>query len=199
MFNESTDIEQELNKELAGVGQASSSKRFLDMLHDRFGANDWVVVKNPMRAKTGWIYSDPDPKKTIVRQVDSATQHVAHAKPEMKTLGPGQTIKLQGWEAYIALTRMWKQYAQTEFAGEQMSAHMINPDNRVAFINKAYLGIYDPNAEAQSSPKEETVEKPVEESHEKEKTVEKKPAPKSQKKDTKKTTGSKDDLGFAEE
>lgn len=189
------NIERELESQLSQSGVKTGSKRFLDMLHDLFEPEDDVVIYNPFNKKIGWIYS----RKTTIQQVDKETQRAYHERPQIRTLEPKTQVVIRGWEAYIALTRTWKQYAQETFAGESMSAKMKSTANKQAFIDMVYKGKYDPNAELEA---EEEVPTPTEA------PVEEKPAPKETKAEekpkapAKKTSAKKEDkkdLNFAEE
>lgn len=189
------NIEQELQSQLSQSGVKTGSKRFLDMLHDLFEPEDDVVIYNPFNKKIGWIYS----RKTTIQQVDKETQRAYHEKPQIRTLEPKAQVVIRGWEAYIALTRTWKQYVQEKFAGENMAAKMKSSAEKKAFIDMVYKGKYDPNAELGA---EAEVPAPTEA------PAEEKPAPKETKTEekpkasAKKTSAKKEDkkdLNFAEE
>lgn len=189
------NIEQELESQLSQSGVKTGSKRFLDMLHDLFEPEDDVVIYNPFNKKIGWIYS----RKTTIQQIDRETQRAYHERPQIRTLEPKKQVVIRGWEAYIALTRIWKQYAQETFAGESMSAKMKSTAKKQEFIDMVYKGKFDPNAELEA---EEEVPTPTEA------PAEEKPAPKEDKAEEKpKATAKKapakkedkKDLNFAEE
>lgn len=178
------NIEQELQSQLSQSGVKTGSKRFLDMLHDLFEPEDDVVIYNPFNKKIGWIYS----RKTTIQQIDRETQRAYHERPQIRTLEPKTQVVIRGWEAYIALTRTWKQYAQETFAGESMSAKMKSTANKQKFIDMVYKGKFDPNAELEA---EEEVPTPTEA-----------PAEEKPKAPAKKTSAKKEDkkdLNFAEE
>lgn len=136
---------------LAGsVGASGAAKTMREFLSDYFTGSDLVTITNPMSYDTGWVFADP--KKERIEQPDKSTRRVYHAQREAKVLKPGQTITVPGWQAFIALDRMWKQYAQIQ--GGNVGVAMTSPVEMVAFVDKAYMGIFDPN-------EQKVVKKPV--------------------------------------
>ena len=128
---------------LAGSVDASgATKTVREFLDDYFTGSDLVTITNPMSYDTGWVFADP--KSERVEQPDKNTRRVYHAERQAKVLKPGQSITIPGWQAYIALDRMWKDYAQREHAGS-VGITLSSPVEMAAFIDKAYLGIFDPN------------------------------------------------------
>lgn len=188
------NIEQELESQLSQSGVKTGSKRFLDMLHDLFEPEDDVVIYNPFNKKIGWIYS----RKTTIQQIDRETQRAYHEKPQIRTLEPKTQVVIRGWEAYIALTRTWKQYVQEKFAGENMAAKMKSVAEKNAFIDMVYKGKFDPNSVEAEEEAQTPTEAPVEEKPApKEDKAEEKPKAPAKKAPAKKED--KKDLNFAEE
>ena len=139
---------EDLIREATGtVNSAGTMREFLD---DYFTGSDLVTIKNILSVDTGWVFADP--KKERIEQPDKSTRRVYHAQREAKVLKPGQTITVPGWQAFIALDRMWKQYAQIQ--GGNVGVAMTSPVEMVAFVDKAYMGIFDPN-------EQKVVKKPV--------------------------------------
>lgn len=119
-----------------------SKKLMVDLLHDRFGADDLVKIKNFTNFKTGWVYSD---RRTLrVEQPNEYTRRVYQGDQKVRVLNPGDDVIVAGWEAYVGLVRFYKQYVATEF-GSKMSVMMNSPESQKEFIDKAFVGIYDPN------------------------------------------------------
>ena len=119
-----------------------SKKLMVDLLHDKFGADDLVKIKNFTKRKTGWVYSD---HKTLrVEQPNEFTRRVWQGAQKVRVLEPGQTVIVPGWEAYVGLVRFYKQYIAEEFSGK-MSVMMNSPVEQQRFIDMAFAGIYDPN------------------------------------------------------
>lgn len=119
-----------------------SKKLMVDPLHDKFGADDLVKVKNFTNFKTGWVYSD---RRTLrVEQPNEYTRRVYQGEQKVRVLNPGDIVIVPGWEAYVGLVRFYKQYVATEF-GSKMSVMMNSPESQKEFIDKAFAGIYDPN------------------------------------------------------
>lgn len=106
-----------------------------------FDGSDLVTIKNVLGHDTGWVYADP--KKERVEQPDTATRRVTYGDPEAKILKNGESITIPGWQAYIALERMFKEYAQEQ--GTSMGIIMSSEIEQEKFLEKAYIGIFDPN------------------------------------------------------
>lgn len=137
-----TDLNPEdLIKDSTNV--TSSAKSMREYLDDIFSGSDLVTIKNFMDTDTGWVFADP--KKERIEQPDKSTRRVYHPDREAKVLKPGQTITIPGWQAYVALNRMWKHYAQLQ--GSQTGATLLSTLEMSRFIEKAYLGIFDPNSQ----------------------------------------------------
>ena len=142
MATDNKDFEAQL---LAGSTPSTadgSKKLMVDLLHDKFGADDLVKIKNFTKRKTGWVYSDQRTLK--VEQPNEFTRRVWQGKQKVRVLEPGQVVIVPGWEAYIGLVRFFKQYVSEEFSGK-MSVMMNSPQAQSEFIEKAYMGLYDPN------------------------------------------------------
>ena len=119
-----------------------SKKLMVDLLHDKFGADDLVKVKNFTKRKTGWVYSD---QRTLrVEQPNEFTRRVWQGQQKVRVLEPGQTVIVPGWEAYVGMVRFYKQYIAEEFSGK-MGVMMNSPVEQQKFIDQAFAGIYDPN------------------------------------------------------
>ena len=119
-----------------------SKKLMVDLLHDKFGADDLVKVKNFTKHKTGWVYSD---QRTLrVEQPNEFTRRVWQGQQKVRVLEPGQTVIVPGWEAYVGMVRFYKQYIAEEFSGK-MGVMMNSPVEQQKFIDQAFAGIYDPN------------------------------------------------------
>lgn len=142
------EFEQQL---LAGSNATTtdgSKKLMVDLLHEKFAADDLVKIKNFTKNKTGWVYSDRKPKDQggtfVIEQPNEFTRRVWQGEQKVRTLNPGQTVVVPGWEAYVGLVRFYKQYVQEEFT-KDMAVMMNSPESQAEFISKAYLGVYDPN------------------------------------------------------
>ena len=119
-----------------------SKKLMVDLLHDKFGADDLVKIKNFTKRKTGWVYSD---QRTLrVEQPNEFTRRVWQGQQKVRVLDPGQTVIVPGWEAYVGMVRFYKQYIAEEFSGK-MGVMMNSPVEQQKFIEQAFAGIYDPN------------------------------------------------------
>lgn len=124
-------------------GGAGGRMTIDELLHTYFAPTDLVTVKNPFGFNTGWVYSDP--KDIKIEQPSPETRRVYGIGREFaktRILHSGESVVLQGWEAYVGLTRFFKQWAQTTYGAGDMN----NPARFREFMGKAYGGIYDPNA-----------------------------------------------------
>ena len=81
-----------------------------EKLHSMFRRNDLVRIKNIDDKPSGYVFVNPDDE--LVERPDKATRRVTPGKPQAVVLQSGETKVVPGWQAYIALDRMWKEYAQ---------------------------------------------------------------------------------------
>lgn len=140
-------------------GGAGGRMTIDELLHTYFAPTDLVTVKNPFDFDTGWVYSDP--KDITIEQPSPETRRVYGIGREFaktRILHAGESVVLQGWEAYVGLTRFFKQWAQTTYGAGDMN----NPARFREFMNKAYGGIYDPNATNRPIQNEETARQALE-------------------------------------
>ena len=143
-----TNFEEQL---LAGSSPSAtdgSKKLMVDLLHERFGADELVKIKNFTKKKTGWVYSDRKPVEQggtfKVEQPNEFTRRVWQGEQKVRVLNPGQTVIVPGWEAYVGLVRFYKQYIGEEYSGK-MGVMMNSPKDQLDFVSKAFVGVYDPN------------------------------------------------------
>lgn len=134
------DLESQLLQGARGV--QNNTENMLERLAKMFSATDLVTVKNVLPDPFGWVYTDP--KETVVTQPDSATRRVEYGKPKARTLDPGATKTIPGWEAYIALERMWKTYAQLDLS--KISYTLTSSEEMTKFLSEAYQGTFDPDS-----------------------------------------------------
>lgn len=138
-------IEEQLqNQLLDGVqGKVKQPGRLREQLRDIFEPNDYVTIKNPFEHLTGWAYVDPAHEN--IERPDKTTRRVIHGRPQTRILQVGESIVIHGWEAYIALDRMFKEYAQKK--GHNLTITLTSQDEIERFLGKAYGGVFDPNAQ----------------------------------------------------
>lgn len=118
-----------------------------ESLHKYFAPTDLVTIKNPFNFDTGWVYSDP--KDIVVEQPSPETRRVygiGRQFQKTRILHAGESVVVQGWEGYVGLTRFFKQWVQMEYSGERLSGAMNNPLVFQKFMEKVFVGIFDPNA-----------------------------------------------------
>ena len=157
-----TNFEEQL---LAGSSPSAtdgSKKLMVDLLHERFGADELVKIKNFTKKKTGWVYSDRKPVEQggtfKVEQPNEFTRRVWQGEQKVRVLNPGQTVIVPGWEAYVGLVRFYKQYIGEEYSGK-MGVMMNSPKEQNDFIDKAFMGVYDPNEPEEEKDVKKEVEK----------------------------------------
>lgn len=155
--NKNTMSDAEFEAQLLAGSQPatydSGKKGMIDLLHNTFGADDLVKIKNFTDETTGWVYSDR--KTTQIEQPNEFTRRVTQGGQKTRVLKPGSVVIVAGWEAYIGVVRFFKQYCQSKGS----VADMNSPKAQKDFLDKAFVGIYDPNKEAEP---EEDVKKEVE-------------------------------------
>ena len=129
-------------------GGAGGRMTIDEVLHTYFDPTDLVRIKNPFEFDTGWAYSDP--KDIVIEQPNAETRRVYGigidkntGKNYQKTrlLHAGESLVLQGWEAYVGLTRFFKQWAMTEHDPQSINDMSLFRK----FMTLVYDGIYDPN------------------------------------------------------
>ena len=134
------DLEASLLQGVRGVENNVDNIR--ERLAKLFTPTDLVKIKNILPTQFGWVYTDP--RETVVEQPDPATRRVSYGEPKARVLQPGETKTITGWEAYIALERMWKEHAQRDLS--RIAQVLQSSIEMTAFIDEAYLGTYDPDA-----------------------------------------------------
>lgn len=135
--------EQQLQEQLLeGVqGSVKQAGKIREQLRSLFEPYDYVTVKNPFERITGWAYVDPATEH--VERPDKTTRRVTHGAPQTRVLKPGEQIVIHGWEAYIAIERMFKEYAQQ--AGNSMTVVISSQVEIDKFIAASFGGVFDPN------------------------------------------------------
>lgn len=125
-------------------------KSVKEMIMDYFRPTDLVKIHNPFKWHTGWAYSHPD--EEVVEQDGSATRRVWPGKPKTRILPAGHSVVIPGWEAYIGVTRFYKQWCQVEHPSK-FGVAINSPVEFAKFMKLVYDGVYDPNAN-QNNPAE---------------------------------------------
>lgn len=136
-------IEQQLQEQLLeGVqGSVKQAGKIRDQLRETFEPYDFVTVINPFDHPTGWAYVDPGDE--VVERPDKTTKRVQHGSPKTRILKAGEKVVIHGWEAYIAIGRMFKEYAQEK--GDGMTVVISSQIEIDKFIGKTFGGVFDPN------------------------------------------------------
>ena len=162
MASDNKDFEAQL---LAGSNPSrtdGSKKLMVDLLHERFGADALVKIKNFTRKKTGWVYSDRTPVDSggtfRIEQPNEFTRRVWQGEQKVRVVEPGKTVIVPGWEAYVGLVRFFKQWVGDEYP-DQLAVRMNSPEAQMEFIEKAFVGLYDPNEPEEEKDVKKEVEK----------------------------------------
>lgn len=134
------DLEAQLLQGARGV--QNNTENMLERLSKMFKSTDLVTIKNPFTTPFGWVYTDPG--ETTVEQPDTVTRRVNFGDPKARTLDAGEQRTIPGWEAYIALERMWKMYAQTD--PSQVAIVLTSKLEMDSFLSSAFVGVFDPNS-----------------------------------------------------
>lgn len=134
------DLEAQLLQGARGV--QNNTENMLERLSKMFKSTDLVTIKNPFKTPFGWVYTDPG--ETTVEQPDTVTRRVNFGAPKARTLEVGESRTIPGWEAYIAIERMWKMHAQTD--PTQVAIVLTSKLEMDAFLNEAFVGVFDPNS-----------------------------------------------------
>lgn len=147
MSNELT-AEQLLQQQLNGNGSSDGVRRlFIERLHSKFRGDDIVTIKNPFDFDTGWVYADP--RDMTITQPDKVTQRIEGIGPgfqKARVLKAGKSIRIPGWEGYIAIDRFFKDWCQRTHQNS-IAASMNSEPLQDEFFSKVYGGVYDPNAD----------------------------------------------------
>ena len=156
--------EQELAEQLLN-GVQTKSQASTDMrenLHDLFKPNDYVIVKNPFNHSTGWVCVNPS--EEVNERPDKISKLTTFGKPKSRVLKVGERVVVHGWEAYVGITRMFKEYAQEK--GGNLQVILSSQLEISSFIDSAYDGIFDPekmlNATNAQTAAQEIKQRPVE-------------------------------------
>lgn len=154
--NDNKDFEAQLLSGSTPSSADGSKKLMIDLLHDKFGADDLVKIKNFTKNKTGWVYSDH--KSLRIEQPNEFTRRVWQGEQKVRVLEPGKTVIVPGWEAYVGLVRFYKQYVAETYPNE-FGVRMNSPKDQLDFVDKAFLGVYDPNKTEEEKDVKAEVEK----------------------------------------
>ena len=134
------DLEASLLQGARGV--QNNTENMLERLSKTFKPIDLVTIRNVLPEPFGWVYTDPS--ETVISQPDSATRRVEFGAPKASSLEVDGTKTIPGWQAYIALERMWKAYAQLDI--EKISFVLTSSQEMDAFLSKAFVGVFDPDS-----------------------------------------------------
>lgn len=134
------DLEASLLQGARGV--QNNTENMLERLAKTFKPIDLVTIRNVLPEPFGWVYTDPS--ETVITQPDSATRRVEFGAPKASSLEVDGTKTIPGWQAYIALERMWKAYAQLDI--EKISFVLTSSQEMDAFLSKAFVGVFDPDS-----------------------------------------------------
>ena len=143
------DFEASLLNGTSADPTEGSKKMMADVLHDFFGADDLVKIRNPFKKMYGWVYADHKSAEQggtyKIEQPNEFTRRVWQGQQKSRALEPGEEIIIPGWEAYVAIVRFYKDWLGKEEASGNVAIYMNSPAKQREFINKVFVGVYDPN------------------------------------------------------
>lgn len=131
-------LQAELMKATVRGGEHKTSKSIREVLRDMFDPTDYVKLKNFLDYPIGWVYTNPKDEK--VEQPSASVRRVTFGQPKSRILKPGEVCVVMGGEAYVAIPRVFKQYAQQNGGLSKMSNSMPLMEE---FISSMYLGKFD--------------------------------------------------------
>lgn len=133
---------QLLNQAKGNIVANDGAKLLTDRLHDLFGADDLVKIKNFTKRNIGWVYCDKT--KTRIEQPNEFTRRVYQGEQKARVVEPGKSIIIPGWEAFVALNRFYEDWATHEKADSKVS-YVLSGVMQEEFLNQAYGGKVDIN------------------------------------------------------
>lgn len=137
------DFEAQLLAQAQGQAVANDGAKLLtDRLHDLFGADDLVKVNNFTKRIIGWVYCDKT--GTHVEQPNEFTRRVTQGPQKARSINPGKSIIVPGWEAFVAFNRFYEDWATHEKADSKVS-YVLSGVMQQEFLDKAFGGIVDIN------------------------------------------------------
>lgn len=133
---------QLLNQARGNIVANDGAKLLTDRLHDLFGADDLVKIKNFTKRNIGWVYCDKT--QTRVEQPNEFTRRVWQGEQKARVVQPGKSIIIPGWEAFVALNRFYEDWATHEKADSKVS-YVLSGTMQEEFLSLAYGGKVDIN------------------------------------------------------
>lgn len=139
-------LESSIGEANVNAGGAGGRLSLREALMEYFSPTDLVTIKNPFSFHTGWVYSDP--KDIRVEQPSAETRRVYGVGREFaktRVLRARAELVIPGWEAYVGVTRFFKQWCQEKYKGN-IAVAINNPATFRQFMKQVYGGKFDPNA-----------------------------------------------------
>lgn len=134
------DITQRLESEIGSTAPDKQAySRVMDRLRDKFEPEAYVTISNPFGEPTGWIYTDPADESTVFDGKERRTTKIR--PPQMRILQSSELKVVSGAEAYVALNRMFNDYAQRK---KQLSIMLGSVEALDQFLSKVVVDIKHP-------------------------------------------------------
>lgn len=134
------DITQRLESEIGSTAPDKQAYgRVMDRLRDKFEPEAYVTISNPFGEPTGWIYTDPADENTVFDGKERRTMKIR--PPRMRILQSSELKVVSGAEAYVALNRMFNDYAQRK---KQLSIMLGSVEALDQFLSKVVVDIKHP-------------------------------------------------------
>lgn len=119
-----------------------------EKLHSMFKPSELVTIKNIDSRPTGYVFVSPDDEE--IESVNGDTmRRVYHGKADAVVFQAGETKVVPGWQAYVGLDRMWKDYAQRRSTAD--ASLIADTAARDQFLEESFLGVFDPNQAIQGA------------------------------------------------
>lgn len=134
--------EELLQQQLLGTiqGESHAQEGIVERMTNLFSSNDFVKIQNPFDRLAGWVCVDPD--EEVESRPNDMERHVFYGKPKTRILQPNEEIVIKGWEAYIGVERLFKEYAQ--LSGQGISSILLSDTEITKFLDKVFKGVFNP-------------------------------------------------------
>lgn len=138
---------------LYGINSVENAIPFQERLMRLFAPHEWVEIKNVADEPIYWQYL-PSHAEEITHEPGTQMKTVQRGTPEMWVIEPGQTEKLVGASAYMALDVMYKNITANSVLKRAGITNSFDKENnhvpknfnfsdggtQETFIKQAYLG-----------------------------------------------------------
>lgn len=146
--------------QLYGVNAGKLPTPFRQKLADLFQSSDFVRVINIDDER--FVWQSLDPKDETYNIVAGPQKDTRRGLPKLYSIEPGQSMVLEGWNAYIMIDKLYKKVSAKDRLArrtlEQMNdkKHVTNfvwddEEQQRQYINRIFVGIEQPQFSAPSA------------------------------------------------